>query len=112
MSRETELVTRLLRVVAHRYAVEVLDALTVESRSFTELRDDVRLSRRQLSRILRVLAVEGAVRQDRPGSWDRRPRGGTRYALTAGGQQVAGELCDVEVWTTLYEICLYGRPLS
>ncbi|WP_328609344.1 winged helix-turn-helix transcriptional regulator [Amycolatopsis sp. NBC_00345] len=112
MPRETELVTRLLRVVTHRHAVEVIDALTVASRSFTELRGDVHLSRRRLSRILRVLAAEGAVRQNRPGSWDHRPREDTRYALTGGGRRVADLLSDIEVWTTLYEICLYGRPLA
>ncbi|NKQ58556.1 hypothetical protein HFP15_37495 [Amycolatopsis sp. K13G38] len=90
-------------------AAEALDALADGPRSFLEIRRRMPVSRRELWRALRTLAVEGALIRCEPGSWDGGARRST-FVLTAGGHHLRRELASLEVWVAVYEHFLHRPP--
>lgn len=102
MAGKRDLEPDLLWLLEHRYAVEVLDALSIMPDTRVELRA-IGPSRGALDATLRGLASAGAIRRcGQQGSWDLLPAPGTvRYELTGVGVDLVRRLSRFETWVAI-----------
>jgi DNA-binding HxlR family transcriptional regulator len=94
----------LLRIVAQRYAAELLVELADRPGTGAQLRGRVCAPRRAVADALRGLGGLGAVRRrDHGGTWDIVAPDSVSYELTPQGADWADQLGRYAVWVAIFE---------
>jgi DNA-binding HxlR family transcriptional regulator len=98
---ESDAVPNLRELVSHAHVVELLDALSIGTMTFADLRPHVRTGRRGLAAALRLVGARGLVTRSDNGTWDTEPCFGAVYRLTDRGRRVVEVLSKFSVWTAI-----------